>query len=176
MGKNGGKKPHKDKERPSGSSESTKATTAKPTSTPAKGSHNNPKVTPQAPKGAVPSQQSGSGPKPTHSNASTNATITTNNNVPAKPITGTSGNTFHIPKGGDKRGRDPSLGSKASGLSMVPPPSKQPRTYATLTRLRVMNIAFKNTIGRNYNLEFTKTPSTTSPSPTTTSGKSGRRC
>jgi len=132
MGKNGGKKPHKDKERPPGSSESTKATTAKPTSTPAKGSHNNPKVTPQAPKGAVPSQQSGSGPKPAPTNAPNNATI--NNNVPAKPTTGASGNTFHIPKGGDKRGRDPSLGSKASGQSMVPPPSKQPRTYANAAK------------------------------------------
>jgi hypothetical protein len=129
MGKNGGKKPHKDKERPPGSSESTKATTAKPTLTPATGSHNNPKVTPQAPKGAVPSQQSGSGPKLTPTNAPNNAT----NNAQAKAI-GVGESTFHIPKGGDKRGRDPSLGSKASGQSMVPPPSKQPRTYANAAK------------------------------------------
>jgi hypothetical protein len=144
----------KDKEKPSGLSESAKASNIpKPTTTPtsAKGSHINPKVTPQVPKGAVLSQQPGSGlAKAIPLKAATNANNANNSNtkVPAKMILNTSGgnthaklttvargNSFHIPKGGDKRGRDPLLGSK-SGQSIVPPPTKQPRTYASATKGR----------------------------------------
>jgi len=105
------------------------------------------------PTGAMLSQQSGSGLTKT---APTKALKNTNSNAPAKSTTGpsegnntpaksavataTSGNSFHIPKGGDKRGRDPSLGSK-SGQSIVPPPTKQPRTYASAAKGRELHRA-----------------------------------
>jgi hypothetical protein len=99
----------------------------------AKGEQNNPKVTPQVPKGAELSQQ----PKPKQ----TLPTSLTPQHPPslkvAKPEPGTSGNSFHIPKGGDKRGRDPSQGSKTN--SIIPPPSKQPRTYASAAQGRELH-------------------------------------
>jgi hypothetical protein len=158
-------KKDKDKEKPLGSSESAKSSNIpKPItpSGPAKGSHINPKVTPQVPKGAVPSQQPGLGATKansskanTHANSANNAT-NSNTKIPAKTVSnvsgnntqaklptvasGNGGNSFHIPKGGDKRGRDPSLGSK-SGQSIVPPPTKQPRTYASAAKGRDLHWA-----------------------------------
>jgi hypothetical protein len=139
-----GKTTNRDKERPKGPSEPTKTTpTPKTTPTQAKGSHTNPKVTPQVPKGAVLTQQPSSGAaKSTPIKATTTAPTKVSGNsevkqAPAKPTTSAdaNANSFIIPKGGDKRGRDPSLGSK-SGQSIVPPPTKQPRTYALAAKGR----------------------------------------
>jgi hypothetical protein len=91
-------------------------------STPAKAAHINPKATPQVPKGAVPSQQ------PTMSSKLSTWLPTTK---PPMPSASNSGGNFQIPKGGDKRARDPSQGSKISVQSIIPPPTKQQKTYAT---------------------------------------------
>jgi hypothetical protein len=113
-----GKTTNRDKERPKGPSDPTKtAHTPKTTPTQAKGSHTNPKVTPQVPKGAVLTQQSGSGAaKSTPIKIPTKATTTAPTKVsgcsevkqaPAKPTTSANANanSFVIPKGGDNRGR-----------------------------------------------------------------------
>ncbi len=129
MGKN--HKKDKCKERPSASPGASKTTSSKTTSstttnalnlTQVKESHTIPKVTPQVPKGPVPSQKPGPVLPPT--------------NPSAKPTSGQSGGSFQIPKGGwgDKRGREPSQSSKNSGRSMVPPPAKHPKTYAAAAK------------------------------------------
>ena len=109
------------KERPSGQSGSS---TSKTSSTPAKVEHNNPKATTQVPKGTVPSQ------KPTSSKPPTSLPTSLPTQTPPTPPAANAGGSFQIPKGGDKRARDPSQGSKASAQSIIPPPTKQPKTYA----------------------------------------------
>jgi hypothetical protein len=113
-------KSNRDKEKPSGHSESAKTTTAM--STPAKAAHTNPKATPQVPKGTVPS------PQPTTSSKLPTSLPTTK---PPTPGASNNGGNFQIPKGGDKRARDPSQSSKTSIQSIIPPPTKQQKTYAS---------------------------------------------
>jgi len=141
------KKSKKDKERASTPSDSNpKDTTNKPNQTPAKEAHNIPKATPQVPKGAMPSQL----PRPVLPPSNQPAKSSTGQSGGgfakpaagqpggsiAKPTSGQSGGSFHIPKGGDKRGRDPSQGSKSS---IIPPPTKQPRTYANAAKGRELH-------------------------------------
>jgi hypothetical protein len=101
---------------------STSSTTTKPAMT---GNNQLPKATPQAQTGTIPKVKTATYPL-TQKPQFLKPAIPSPQNQPQNHT----GRPFAIPKGGDKRARDPSQNSKSSGRSIVPPPSKQQRSYA----------------------------------------------
>jgi hypothetical protein len=89
------------------------------------GNSNFPKATPQAQTGTMPKAKTATYPltqKPQFLKPANPAPLNQPQNHTGRP--------FVIPKGEDKRARDPSQNSKSSGRSAIPPPAKQQRSYA----------------------------------------------
>jgi hypothetical protein len=113
--------------KPSTTTSSTSSTTTKSATA---GNNQNPKATPQAQTGTIPKVKTATYPltqKPQFLKPAIPSPLNQPQNQP-QPQSHT-GRPFVIPKGGDKRARDPSQNSRSSG-STVPPPAKQQRSYA----------------------------------------------
>jgi hypothetical protein len=110
---------------PSTSTPSSTSTTTTTSKSGMAGNSNFPKATPQAQTGTVPKAKTATYPltqKPQF--------LKPANPAPLNQPQNHTGRSFVIPKGGDKRARDPSQNSKSSGRSIIPPPAKQQRSYA----------------------------------------------
>jgi hypothetical protein len=160
------KKSKKEKERLSASSDSNATIPGAPNYkpyqalAPAKGEHTNPKVTPQAPKGAALSPQ----PKPLLPQLPPSHKVT-------KPEPGTSGSSFHIPKGATKGEGTLHKALKLTASFLHQLSNHQLSNHEPMHQLpKVANsTGFRTINGHCYSLRSTKTRFTTSPSHTRTS-------